>query len=63
MNIRVPPDFRAQLERVAEAEDHSLSNMAYLILRWGVDQYDAAGSWGVLKKSKVEVYAAPARGK
>ncbi|MGC1417191.1 MAG: hypothetical protein WA817_18015 [Candidatus Acidiferrum sp.] len=44
ISIRVPHQFRRDLQSMAEREHRNLSNLAGLMLEWAFEQLKAAGS-------------------
>jgi glutamine synthetase adenylyltransferase len=42
--VRVPQQFRRDLEAIAEREHRNLSNLTDMLLEWAFEQLKAAGS-------------------
>lgn len=53
LNLRVSQALKAKLERFASREKRKLGNLSEIILEWGFEQLEAAGSTHHLLKYRV----------
>jgi len=53
LSLRVPQQFRRDLEAMAEREHRNLSNLTGLLLEWAFEQLKAAGSTEKMLRFKI----------
>lgn len=55
LNLKVTPDIKASVERIAARERRSESNVAEILIEWALSQLDRAGSTLTLIQSEAPV--------
>jgi hypothetical protein len=63
LNLKVLPDIKAGVERIAKRERRSESNVAEILLEWALTEFDHAGSTQALIDSVAPAQMQRSRGK
>ena len=63
LNLKVLPDIKAGVERIAKRERRSESNVAEILLEWGLGQLDRAGTTLTLIESVTPIQTQRSRRK
>jgi hypothetical protein len=63
LNLKVLPEIKAGVERIAKRERRSESNVAEILLEWALQQFDRAGSTLKIMESITPVQTPRTHGK
>jgi hypothetical protein len=63
LNLKVLPEIKAGVERIAKRERRSESNVAEILLEWALQQFDRAGSTLALMESVTPAQTSRTHGK